>query len=158
MVNFRNLFKSNKSRAKDKLAQARLSLTRLNSDSDIEQPQARALLKKEYESFEDELFSTFASLLHIAKSVANLKESHYEFDPWYLSQLDIASNHTFSVFNYLDHVNYETLEKFIIQFYHEPEPSNEPVFDIRDKLKEQKRWRNYATHAPVAQMDGASLS
>ena len=116
------------------LSQGNLMVSRLNEESNIPDAEVNSILKKDFKSFEDELFSTFRGLLILSKRIEDRKRQDNTFPEWFETRMERTSNHLFSIFNYLKLEHYNELERYIIDFYKEP-TKNDKVFDIRDKLR-----------------------
>ena len=113
-----NFFKLNPSQKMiTVLEQSRLLLARLNDDADVSIPRATSLLKKDYISFNDELYSVVESMLLVSKKVAEYTELDYEMEPWFLQQLDSAVSHVFLLLSYLDIEDDQKMEIFVREFY-----------------------------------------
>ena len=133
-MNIFNIFKTKPSKEAIKIIkQSNLMISRLNDEFEV--GGIISLLKKDYQSFEDEIQSVSKTLLLLAKRVEEHKQQQNIFPDWFELRLERTSNHLFSIFNYLNAEDYNSLERFIIDFYKEKELTNEPVFDIRDKFQ-----------------------
>ena len=117
-MNLMNFFKlkPNKNLIKI-LDESSLLLKRLNKDEDINIPRVISLLKKDYSSFNDKLYSVVESMLLVTKKVAEYKELDYEMEPWFIERVNSATAHTFLMLNYLDPEDDQLMESFIREFY-----------------------------------------
>lgn len=101
------------------LAQSRLLLSRVNEDEDLQIPSVTSMLKKDYQSYDDEFYSTFESALLIAKKIEEYKMLDNEIDSHFLIKAEAAIEHVFRSLNYLEigSEDDQKLENFVLDFY-----------------------------------------